>query len=603
MAPADTATPKLHASDIGSIKAFADSNGDSPIPSSYYSIVEARDDVADHLASSFPVIDFSLLTSPDPQLHADAVSQLGKACAEWGFFMLTNHGISEKLMKEVMDKSHEFHNLPVEEKKEFADKGPLTSIRHGTSFYPESELFHYWRDYLKVMTLPEFNFPHNPPGFKKWPMIIAKKNKGGGEDFAPRDIESLGLEANAIIESAGFDSELALGMPPHTDHGLLTLLYQNGIGGLQVNHDGRWVNVNPLPNCLIVNTADQLEAVSNGRYKSIWHRADQQQRHKVKYSGGKRTRLGGGDSTGAGAGGERGGNKVQEDEVRGVLLQGSKVDEHPSRGDGFSTLERSQFLFLIILRYRECVVSSDAKHVSGIGRVFAEKQDFNISGPTYLKSVDWNNASHRRCVLASLIQGVYVHEHDRREKRTKAQCLALPWWHFFHFHLIETLFDTSDRSVIGAVLELTSNSVNVNVNVINSPNMSSPSEDSSPPIWPHLFIKTPSYVSGAAISLLAGKDMALSGDNICRGYIGYFEQRLKMKWPCAKALEDVATKHTLKSLIMSNVFDINSEPGHLIPSAELIINQAHSPYPRVAHGIQQWWDPTLLYHPVIYRYR
>ncbi|KAI9096803.1 hypothetical protein K1719_025982 [Acacia pycnantha] len=62
-------------------------------------------------------------------------------------------------------------------------------------------------------------------------------------------------------------------MPPHTDHGLLTLLYQNGIGGLQVNHDGRWVNVNPLPNCLIVNTADQLEALSNGRYKSIWHRA------------------------------------------------------------------------------------------------------------------------------------------------------------------------------------------------------------------------------------------------------------------------------------------------------------------------------------------
>lgn len=87
--------------------------------------------------------------------------------------------------------------------------------------------------------------------------------------------ESLGLEAKTIVESSGFDSglqvfgvnlyppcpepELALGMPPHSDHGLLTLIIQNGIGGLQVNHSGKWVNVDPLPNCLIVNTGDQLE--------------------------------------------------------------------------------------------------------------------------------------------------------------------------------------------------------------------------------------------------------------------------------------------------------------------------------------------------------
>lgn len=52
--------------------------------------------------------------------------------------------------------------------------------------------------------------------------------------------------------------EGALGMPPHTDHGLLTM-HQNDIGSLQVKHDGKWVNVHPLPYCLIVNVADQLE--------------------------------------------------------------------------------------------------------------------------------------------------------------------------------------------------------------------------------------------------------------------------------------------------------------------------------------------------------
>lgn len=79
---------KIHASEISSIKSFAESNGVSPIPSTYYSLTEPRDDVADELAASIPVLDFSLLTSADPQIHARAVQELGKACAEWGFFMV-----------------------------------------------------------------------------------------------------------------------------------------------------------------------------------------------------------------------------------------------------------------------------------------------------------------------------------------------------------------------------------------------------------------------------------------------------------------------------------------------------------------------------------
>ncbi|KAI9073069.1 hypothetical protein K1719_044989 [Acacia pycnantha] len=45
---------------------------------------QVEHNVVDHLASSISAIDFSLLTSDLPQLHTDAVSQLGKACADWG---------------------------------------------------------------------------------------------------------------------------------------------------------------------------------------------------------------------------------------------------------------------------------------------------------------------------------------------------------------------------------------------------------------------------------------------------------------------------------------------------------------------------------------
>lgn len=56
--------------------------------------------------------------------------------------------------------------------------------------------------------------------------------------------------------------ELAMGMPPHSDHGLLTLLTQNGICGLQLLHNGKWVNVNAVPNSFLVNTGDHIEVSS-----------------------------------------------------------------------------------------------------------------------------------------------------------------------------------------------------------------------------------------------------------------------------------------------------------------------------------------------------
>ncbi|XP_058781457.1 2-oxoglutarate-dependent dioxygenase 19-like [Vicia villosa] len=274
---------------ISNIKVFAESNGASPIPSIYHSVTDTHD-VADHLAASFPVIDFSLLASDDPQIHTKAVDELANACADWGFFMLTNHGIPESLMKELMKISKEFHDLPVEEKNEYQDNGDtFAPIRHGTSIYPPVENVHYWRDFLKVFTSPQFYFPDKPPGYREAAFEYSEKIKAIARKLMQGISESLGLESDSIIDSTGFDSglhflvvnmyppcpqpELALGLPTHSDVGFLAMFIENGLGGLQVKYKGKWVNVKPIPNSLVVNIGDQLEAVSNGRYLSALHRA------------------------------------------------------------------------------------------------------------------------------------------------------------------------------------------------------------------------------------------------------------------------------------------------------------------------------------------
>ncbi|MED6223789.1 hypothetical protein PIB30_077522 [Stylosanthes scabra] len=67
--------------------------------------------------------------------------------------------------------------------------------------------------------------------------------------------------------------EQAMGLPPHSDHGVLTLLLQNELEGLQLLRNDTWIPIHPLPNSFIVNTGDQMEIFTNGKYKSNIHRA------------------------------------------------------------------------------------------------------------------------------------------------------------------------------------------------------------------------------------------------------------------------------------------------------------------------------------------
>lgn len=54
--------------------------------------------------------------------------------------------------------------------------------------------------------------------------------------------------------------ELVAGLRAHTDAGGLILLFQDDrVGGRQVLRDGRWADVQPLENAIVVNTGVQIE--------------------------------------------------------------------------------------------------------------------------------------------------------------------------------------------------------------------------------------------------------------------------------------------------------------------------------------------------------
>ncbi|KAL5813223.1 hypothetical protein ACOSQ3_028173 [Xanthoceras sorbifolium] len=69
------------------------------------------------------------------------------------------------------------------------------------------------------------------------------------------------------------DPELTVGVRRHSNLGALTVLLQDGIGGLYVKVEediegvakkGEWVEIPPIDGALVINVGDTLQILSNG---------------------------------------------------------------------------------------------------------------------------------------------------------------------------------------------------------------------------------------------------------------------------------------------------------------------------------------------------
>ncbi|KAK1365843.1 Fe2OG dioxygenase domain-containing protein [Heracleum sosnowskyi] len=262
----------------------------SSIPSQYAYFKNPGDSFA-LPGDGIPVIDYSLLISEDTDQQAKSVSELGKACRDWGSFMVKNHGISEELYEAMFERCEEFNSMSDDEKQLFKmKKDVMDRIMFGcSSINMSSTQVRFWRDYLKLFVHPDFNSPHKPAGFSEKLLEISTKQREVMKNLLSGVSKSLGVEESYLYNIAEMDKgmdfcvmniyppcpqpELAVGLSPHTDFGLLSILIANGIGGLQIQQNGTWFNVKIPPKYLMVNLGDHMEILTNGKYKSVVHRA------------------------------------------------------------------------------------------------------------------------------------------------------------------------------------------------------------------------------------------------------------------------------------------------------------------------------------------
>jgi polar amino acid transport system ATP-binding protein len=62
------------------------------------------------------------------------------------------------------------------------------------------------------------------------------------------------------------------GVGEHTDYGLLTILWQDDVGGLEVKTREGWIKAPPIPGSFVCNIGDMLDRMTRGLYRSTPHR-------------------------------------------------------------------------------------------------------------------------------------------------------------------------------------------------------------------------------------------------------------------------------------------------------------------------------------------
>ncbi|CAL5081721.1 unnamed protein product [Urochloa decumbens] len=241
--------------------------------------------------SSFPIIDMGLLTG---EQRPAAMDLLRDACENWGFFQILNHGISTELMDEV-ERLTKDHYKRVREQRflEFASKA-LKDGDGGDDAKAAAENLD-WESTFFVRHLPESNLADIPDlddGYRRAMRRFAGDLEALAERLLDLLCENLGLEKGYLARafrgpSTGAPTfatkvssyppcprpDLVKGLRAHTDAGGIILLFQDDrVGGLQLLKGGDWVDVPPTRHSIVVNLGDQLEVITNGRYKSVVHR-------------------------------------------------------------------------------------------------------------------------------------------------------------------------------------------------------------------------------------------------------------------------------------------------------------------------------------------
>ena len=254
------------------------------------------------------VIDVSALSDPGTHAHDRAAAEIGAACRDIGFFYVAGHGIPPRVLADMFAAAKRFFAQEDQVKAALS----IEKSRHNRGYVAHrgeqlkasrpadlKEAFNIGLELAPddpdlVADVPfrgPNQWPDALPGWREQMLDYYDRMLGladrlhrafaldlGADEsfFAPfmvRPLAVLRLLHYPPVAVPDTSDGAAIGAGAHSDYGMLTLLLQQSVGGLQVKRrDGNWVDAPVVPNTFICNIGDMLMRWSNDVYVSTPHR-------------------------------------------------------------------------------------------------------------------------------------------------------------------------------------------------------------------------------------------------------------------------------------------------------------------------------------------
>ncbi|HVA12111.1 MAG TPA: 2-oxoglutarate and iron-dependent oxygenase domain-containing protein [Stellaceae bacterium] len=253
-----------------------------------------------------PIIDIALLRQDDPQGSQTIAQQFRKACMTTGFFYIANHGVDASLRARLFVEVERFFAQPLVVKERVAIvKGegqngysgigsqrfdPAMAADNKESMYIGVE---HAADRSSALAGTPLHGPNRWPDFLPGWHEAVRAYMAAMEELARLLLDGLALSLDlprGFFDASMTDDMSALrllhypphpaadpqrevGIGAHTDWGAVTILAQDGTGGLEIQlPSGAWVAAPPVPDTFIVNIGDMMARWTNDLYTSTPHR-------------------------------------------------------------------------------------------------------------------------------------------------------------------------------------------------------------------------------------------------------------------------------------------------------------------------------------------
>ncbi|KAM1194468.1 hypothetical protein ACFX15_020751 [Malus domestica] len=171
----------------------------------------------------------------------------------------------------MMTAMAQFFKLPPEERAKYFTTDHSKQVKL-FNFYlkveGQEQKVTMWSETFSHLWHPLNSLPENPPQYGLMKTLLGLLSQGLGLE---KDCLQKKLDDNPTLKAQGNyhppcpDPEVTLGLAIHTDLNALTVLKQTeGVTGLQVIKDGKWVAVDSLPQCLCIRVCTTAHrAVTN----------------------------------------------------------------------------------------------------------------------------------------------------------------------------------------------------------------------------------------------------------------------------------------------------------------------------------------------------